>query len=113
LNGTSLTVKKATGPTLTLTNFKLAVTTNNNTTAYSEYGSGRVNDSALNGYVNFKTPTTTPFTGIGDQYPSSGSMTVTGANNSSIKLTTNKEPRRKQRGIADVIGLISQQAAGN
>lgn len=82
-----LTVQKATGPTLTLTNFNLTGTTNNNTTAYSEYGSGQVNDSALSGYVNFQIPLTTPFTGFGDQYPSFGSMTVTGANNSSVKLT--------------------------
>ena len=87
LGATSLTIKKATGPTLTLTNFNLTGTTNNNTTAYSEYGSGQVNDPALSGYVNFQIPVTTPFTGIGDQYPSSGSMTVTGANNSSVKLT--------------------------
>jgi hypothetical protein len=87
VNGTSLTVEKASGATLTLSNFKFTSTNDDNTLAYSEYGSGQVNDSALSGYVNFQIPTTTPFTGTDGQYPGSGSMIVTGANNSNVKVT--------------------------
>ncbi len=85
--GSSLTVRKASGPQLTLTNFNLVGTGDNNTTAYSEYGSGRIADPDLGGYVNFKTPSSASFKGVADFYPNSGSMTVTGANNSSVKLT--------------------------
>ncbi len=87
LSGSSLTVQKTGGPTLTLANFNFKGNVDNNTMAFSEYGSGQVTDSALKGYVNFTIPSATPFAGNVGQYPSSGAMTVTGANKSSVKLT--------------------------
>jgi hypothetical protein len=87
LSGTSLSVAESGGPTISLSNFHLTGTVNENTSAYLLYGSGRVTDSALNGYVNFDISSATPLQGIGDQDPDSGSMTVTGADNSSVKVT--------------------------
>lgn len=74
--------------TLTIENFSLAGTDNTNTQTYSYSGKGRMNDSALSGYIDFQISTSSPFTGSdNDAYPSQGKMTVTGANNSSVTLT--------------------------
>ncbi len=87
MSGSSLTVQKTGGPKLTLAKFKLDGTVDNNALTYSEYGSGQVTDSALSGYVDFSIPSKKPFSGSLEQYPSTGTMTVTGANNSSVVVT--------------------------
>ena len=88
LNSSSLTLQKTGGPTLTLARFKLTDSVDlASSGAYSVYGSGQVTDSALNGYISFTIPQSTPFAGVGGQNPSSGVMTVTGANHSSVTIT--------------------------
>lgn len=87
LSGTSLAVKQSSGPTLTLQNYSITGIVNSNTTVVSVYGSGRVTDSSLNGYIDFQISASTPLVASGALDPSSGAMTITGANNSSIKLT--------------------------
>ncbi|GEM_PF-1697739 len=87
LSGASLSIQRSPGPTLTLSNFSLSATEDASTGAYSFYGSGRVTDSALGGYVDFQIPSSTPFAGVGSADPSSGSMTVTGANGTRVRLT--------------------------
>lgn len=88
LSGTSLTLKQASGTSLTLSGFNLTAKDDTGTGATSFYGSGQVQDSALNGYVKFNIPSSTPLVqDSGQSYPSSGTMTITGANNTSVVLT--------------------------
>jgi len=88
VSGTSLGIQNSGGPSLTFKTFKLVGTTDSANGERTGYGSGKVVDSALNGYFNFNVPSTAPFVRYaGNAYPSSGTMTVTGANNTSVRLT--------------------------
>ncbi len=88
LNGASVEVEESGGPSLWLQNFQLTATADTSTGESTFYGSGQSADSALNGYVDCNIPSSTAFMlYAGQQYPSSGSMTVTGANNTSVTLT--------------------------
>lgn len=89
VKGKSISTQRVSPPlTLTNSNFTIDGTVDHNTNVYSAYGSGKVIDSGLVDYVNFKIPKSTPFTGpLSGKYPTGGSMTVTGANGSSVKLT--------------------------
>lgn len=88
LTGTSLTVQQPSGTSLTLASFSLSASDDTGTGATSFYGSGQVTDSALNGYVKFAISSATPFVEYsGQSYPSSGTMTITGANNTRIVMT--------------------------
>ena len=87
LSGASLSVQQSGEPTISLDNFSLSGSDNKNTAAYTFYGSGRVTDSSLNGYVDFQISASTPLRGIGSLDPDSGTMTITGAGNSSVKVT--------------------------
>ncbi len=88
MNGSSLEAQKSGGPSLWLENFQLTMTDDTSNGESTCYGSGQVADSGLSGYVDFNIPSSTAFMlYTGQQYPSSGSMTVTGANNTSVTLT--------------------------
>lgn len=86
LKGANLSIAQSSMPTLTLKQFDLTSTVDNNTTAFTETGSGQVFNSDWGGaYVEFQV--TTPFEGLGSENPSSGSAKISGANNSSVTLT--------------------------
>ena len=87
LKGSSISFAQSGGPSVKLENYNLSATDNNNTSAYSLYGSGRVTDSDLGGYVDFAIDSSTPFEGVGTQNPASGTMTITGADKSSIRVS--------------------------
>lgn len=75
------------GPSLWLENFSITAQVDpTGTTTF--HGSGSIADSALNGYVSFNIPSSNPFIEApGDLYPSSGTMTITGSNSTSVVVT--------------------------
>jgi hypothetical protein len=85
LSGDSLSFSDSTGDSGKLTGFVLNGTNDFNSLAYSADSSGTLATVQLGGSVQYVTPTT--FQGIGDNYPSSGVMVVTGAANSSETIT--------------------------
>jgi len=85
LSGSSVTFSDSTGDAGTLTGFVVNGTDDFNTLAYSADSSGTLATVDLGGSVQYRT--TTPFQGIGADYPSTGVMVVTGAANSSETIT--------------------------
>lgn len=86
LKGSSVSIQKSGGATLTLEGFDLSGTDDQNTTEYTLSGTGRVSDSTVGGYVTFFISSVAPLQGSGGLNPRLGNITITGANNSSVTL---------------------------
>jgi len=88
MTGASLSDSESNGPSLALTNFDITSIQDNNAQTYSMTGTGRVTDSNLNGYLDFTVSTASPLQGgLSDPYPTAGSITLTGASNTTVTLT--------------------------
>lgn len=89
ITGSSLTDKNDSGLSLALEDFDLTESEDDNTLTYSEYGTGKVTDSDLKGYTKFQIPQNAPLVGsLSARFPSSGTMVITGAGDSTVTLTT-------------------------
>ena len=84
ISGASLTATVNSDNT-TLSNFADTLTENSTTGAYSYTSKGTLYSSKLGGTVTFETIAS--FQGVGSDYPSSGVMKVTGANQTSLQFT--------------------------
>ncbi|MFZ2649627.1 MAG: hypothetical protein WA210_05925 [Burkholderiaceae bacterium] len=84
INGTSLTATEGSN-TRTLTGFTATLELRRSPPAYSYTSSGTLASSRLGGTLTYQTPT--PFAGVGTDFPSSGRLLVTGANNAGVRFT--------------------------
>lgn len=88
VSGSSLSFTTSTGVTETMTSYSFTIAYNEVSNAYTLAGSATANSSALGGTVDFNITTT--FAGDFDNapdYPASGELVATGANNSKLRLT--------------------------
>lgn len=83
LSGNSISVS-FNGDTSSLFAFAFNTTVNDSNGAYTLSSNGTVDAAELGGAVTFQT--VVPFQGVGEAYPDSGEMLITGADNSLIRL---------------------------
>jgi len=86
VSGSSLTVVQN-GRTTTLGNYAIDFTQNANSGAYTLAINGSVDDAKLGGRIDVKTTSTFSGTNLANGSPDAGSLTMTGANNTSVVLT--------------------------
>jgi len=86
ISGSSLTVVQN-GRTTTLSNYAIDFTQNANSGAYTLAINGGVYDTKLGGKIDVKTTTTFSGINLAAGAPDTGSLTMTGANNTSVVLT--------------------------
>lgn len=86
LSGNSLSLQEN-GRTTTLRSFSYAFIEDLNTLQYTLTASGSLQSSRLGGTVTFSTPNLLTGQNIAVNWPTSGSMKITGANSSSVTLT--------------------------
>jgi hypothetical protein len=95
--GANLSVRDASG-TVTWTNFSFTFVENDLTGSYQENGSGTVSSSALGGTVNIKI---TNLSGFDPDFPSSGSIKITGDKSSLTLTPLNNVTVRLELDLAD------------